>query len=368
VTVGVLAALLRVYDQDWKPRTFALLGLVTGLAVYFHGAGKAAAFAALGLAAVTAVARTCARRQSWRRLVAGGATSSLGFFIGLGPLLHATDVDLLFSRGRLAAPASSAALLDAYQRSLRVFFDLPTRSWFPWYQPLIPSPILSGLFALGLLGGFWVVRRRVHLTLLFFVLLLPLTNSALTDSVNGDHRLTPLLPVIAWMMAIGLLALWRASERLRPPALARAAGSAAVLIVAWGAGTQVFRFFEQEQGRRLENPAYSLMYFALHDLDTAPRLRDAKELCIGGNPWVTEQMGLLHFQQGFEFYRPRQTVHAAKLAPDALQNEIFVTDSCDPAASHRWRSTLHCSPRERFVCPGAEVQFKPVRVSVDDGP
>ena len=192
--VALLAALLRVEEEEARPRSLALLGLLAGITVHFHSAVKAAGLAALGLALAYALALALRRRQLWRRLWSGAALAVAAFLIGLGPLILVSNPALVLSSGRLVdlGAADYGRILGDYQVSLRVFFDQPTRSWFPTHEPLIPSSLLSALFALGATLGLFVVPLRLQLTLLFFLLLLPLTNSALTDLINAEHRLAPL--------------------------------------------------------------------------------------------------------------------------------------------------------------------------------
>lgn len=366
--LAVLGALLRVLEHKTAPRTLGLLGMVAGITVHFHPGVKAAAFCALALAAVAAIVRSLARRQSWRRLMGAGVMAVTGFFVGLGPLVLATDLGILLSSGRLSPDRGRglANLLERWLVSLRVFFDLPTMSWFPTHEPLIPSAMLAGLFALGVLLGFLVVPLRIHLALVFFLLVLPLTNSALTDIVNGDHRLSPLLPVVAWIMAIGIAVIWRAASRVRPAALRGLLRAIAAALVAVGAVPQVYRFFDQEQARHRFDLASHLMHFALREIEVTPELRDAPELCIGGNRWVYDHMLLDHFRDGWGYYLPGRTVRAAELAPDAANNEIFVATSCtQPPAPEAWRERVLCSPRQRYVCPGSENGVADLRVHLD---
>ncbi|HEX2463776.1 MAG TPA: glycosyltransferase family 39 protein [Thermoanaerobaculia bacterium] len=368
--VVLLAAVMRVEEQDAKPRTFGVLGLVAGVTVHFHAAVKAAGFAALGVCALLAIARTVTGKQTWRRLLGGGVAAVLGFLIGIGPLLLVSDLGLLFSSGRLSAGARLEPLfvLDAYQRSLRVFFDEPTRSWFPTHQPLIPSATLSALFAIGAVFGFVAVPLRLQLTLVFFVLVLPLTNSALTDILNGEHRLSPLFPAVGLLMAMGLAVLHRATAGLRPPPLRRALRAALLLVAGLAAAQQVHAFFVDEQARHRDRFAAYLVHEALREIERTPRLDRARTLCIGGGPPLHRELQLGHYRDGFSFYRPGQTIRAVEVegAPD---NDIFVSASCKPFdGGADWSTRTFCSPRLRFVCPGAEVPFRELRIHVDRRP
>jgi hypothetical protein len=319
---------------------------------------------------LVALWRACTGAHRWKRAVSGCAAALLGVLIGFGPLLQVTDLDRFVSRQRLGHPGLGLQLhtvLEDYETSLHVFFDQPTTSWFPKRQPLIPSPALAGLFAFGAALGFLAVPLRIYWTVLFFALLLPLTNSAMTDFVNNDHRLTPLLPVIAVATAAGLGAVWRAAAWLRNRWAIRAVEVVTLSSVLLAAAGPAYRFFSEEQGRRpdLDN---HLLYFALSEIESTPVLRQAPELCVGGNATTTATMGLLHVRDGWKFFLPGKTIHAAELRPAAAPNELYISTTCEPKASDDvWSGTAFCTEPALFVCPARETGAKDVRIYVDTG-
>jgi hypothetical protein len=371
--VVILFALLRSIEQGSKARTLGALGALAGLLVHFHAASKAAGFVALVLAIATAGWRACVGRQSWRRLAAAGVATSVGFAIGLGPLVLKLDLTTLISRGRMSEVGAGfelLPLLDAYARSLRVFFDQPTTSWFPIHQPLIPSPILAALFALGGGLGFIALPRRIHATLIAVTLVLLFTNSAMTDIVNGDHRLSVLLPVTTWLMATGLELVSRAAARLLPILATRATRAAAAALVAWIASDQIYRFFRDEQARNPVVLINYMVYFALREIAGTPALAKAPELCLSGNGWATEQLGLMHIREGMQYYLPHQAVRIGPVRAEADANELFVSPSCESSSpATAWHESHFCSPREPFVCPTAlDTGFDDLRIHIDRGP
>jgi hypothetical protein len=368
IMIVTLAALFPALEPDVPARRLGLLGAVAGASAYFHAGVKAAAFAALALALAAAFARTCAGRYPWQRLVPGVAAALLGVLIGFGPLLQVTDLGLFISRQRLGHPQlgfDPIHLLKSYGTSLRVFFDQPTTSWFPTRQPLIPSTVLAATFAFGALSGFLALPRRVYWSLLFFVFVLPFSNSAITEQVNGDHRLTPLLPVIGFAIAAGIAVVWRAAARLPRPLSIRTARAASVLLIIAAAVPLPYRFFTEQQARRheLDHP---LLWFAIQEIRSTPALRDASTLCVGGGAATTEQMRLLHVIDGWGFYLPGKTMQPALLRPGAAPNELYLSTSCeanpDPGA---WAGKLYCSRSEPWVCPSPKTGFADVRIYVD---
>jgi hypothetical protein len=372
LTLLVLAALLRVLEQEAMPRTFGMLGLVAGITCLFHAGAKSAGLAALALAGGFAAWRTLLRRQPLRRLAAGAVASVAGILVGLGPLLLVTNPSLLLSTEKFSSTSRGldvGALFDAYQHSLRVFFDQPIAFRFPVMEPLIPSVILAALFGLGAVLGFLSVPRHVHGTLLYYVLLLPLTNSAMTDARNSAHRLLPLLPIAALLIAIGIDLLWRGVGVVRPAALRPWLRAVVLGAAALGAGDQVYRFFAEEQGRTRDQVVPHLMYFALHEIKETPVLRDAPVVCVSSSRSVWTTLDYAHFKEGWAYYLPEQKVQLEVMPTPVRDSELYLSTSCSRSPPPGgWVERRFCSPRQRFVCPGEETRVAELRIMVDPRP
>ncbi len=134
--------------------------------------------------------------------------------IGFGPrLLYTAPQDFLhtsrFSLEDKVTAHKPFTLKDAttiktnYVKSLMVYVYETTSFFYPEPIPLLP-PFLAIFFMLGLGYGFFVVKDRFVNILLFLLLTIPFINSAMTDAVNAEHRLSPLLPVVATITAIGI--------------------------------------------------------------------------------------------------------------------------------------------------------------------
>ncbi len=360
---------LHVYNIAWMPllfaatylvlrkqphcRHFGFLGLLSGVLFTFHGAIKAAAFASLGLAAIAAL--LAARREGLRWLLAVGLLTVVGMLIGFGPLILATTPEIFLVSNRIPDTTGTdlSTLVSNYWQSLRIFFDRPTTSWLPTHEPLLPFKPLAFLFAAGLLVGLLVVPRRLFGLCLFYLLVLLLTNSALTDMVNGEHRLMPLLPVVALVIAMACEAAGRAVSRT-PPRTARP-----LKLVLWVALVLVaivpgYRFFADEMGRLRGDLASSLKYFAIHEIESTETLRDSEETWIIAAPAVVGQYQLAHHIEGWEYYFPGRKIHKLAIRGEGPPNALFLSPECpsnfDPS---EWERLSFCSPRQAFVCPEA---------------
>jgi hypothetical protein len=367
----LLGALFSVFDREGAPAAFGIVGLLAGLTTLFHAAAKASGFLALGIAACWAIWRTIRGRQSFGQLVRAGVVSVAAFVVGMGSVVLETGATNLLSLHKISTGGQDrdwAATLDAYQSSLRVFFDEPILARFPLIEPLIPSAIVSALFAIGVLLGFFVLPRRVYFSLLFLVFLLPFTNSAVTDSARAAHRLIPLTPVAALFAAAGVAVLWRGARRLRPDALQKATGFAIASIAAAAAIVQAARFFTAEQGLSRELLTPYLVHAAFQEIDAEPTLRAAPALCVTGNDKLREDIDYAHYREGWRFYRRKQALRITPAPVDARRNEIYVS-TCGPSLpAGSWSVRMHCAPREPFVCPGEETGVGELRVYVDARP
>jgi hypothetical protein len=236
-------------------------------------------------------------------------------------------------------------------------------------EPLIPSTILAALFGLGAVLGFRSVPRHVHATLLYYVLLLPLTNSAVTDARNGAHRLSPLLPIAALVIAVGIDLLWRGIGVVRPVAVRPWLRAAVFGAAALGAGGQVYRFFSEEQGRWRDQVVPHLMYFAVREIEATPVLRDAPVVCVSSSQPVWKTMDFAHFREGWSYYLPEQRVQLEVMPTPVGDNELFLSASCSRSTPPGgWVERRFCAPRQRFVCPGEETRIGELRIMVDPRP
>ena len=111
------------------------------------------------------------------------------------------------------------------------------------------------------------------------------------------------------------------------------------------------------------------MYHALREIERTPALDDARELCVMGSSWLREQFDLPHYRQSWDFYRAGQTIRLGEIAGAGADNEIFLSASCERAESAPlWHTSVACSPRRHYVCPGPELRSSELRIHVDPRP
>ncbi len=133
------------------------------------------------------------------------------WFIGFGPRILFTTPKIFFQMNRLPyldnkiSPSIQWNKLqnipEKYMDTLRVWFDRPTTAWYPDHKPIL-TPFFFLFFVLGILISI-TTRIPFYLMVVLLVVLLSFTNSAMTDMVNGDHRLSPLYPAACILIALG---------------------------------------------------------------------------------------------------------------------------------------------------------------------
>lgn len=136
----------------------------------------------------------------------------LFWFVEFGPRILYTTPRIFFQTNRFPYakqgtlfpyPLQSLSRIpQKYLDTLRVWVDKPTTAWYPDHRPIL-SPFFFLLFVSGILHAI-VYRKSFYLILLYLLVSLSFTNSAITDMVNGDHRLSPLFPIGALFIGLGI--------------------------------------------------------------------------------------------------------------------------------------------------------------------
>lgn len=196
--------------KEWEDYLF--LGTLLGFSFNFHAALKA--FSLLVLAAILAVGlgRCFFKKMRFGQFALKLSVLLVFLIVGFGPrllktpsvksFLHLSRVPTAQMSGKVFDGSAVKKLASDYRQSLAVWGTEGTRGWYRNHLPIF-SKWLFGLMVLGL--GVAVVKKREYLLILLGVgLVLHLTNSALTDMVNADHRLAPLFSMGSFFVGIGV--------------------------------------------------------------------------------------------------------------------------------------------------------------------
>jgi hypothetical protein len=135
-------------------------------------------------------------------------------FVGFGPRLLFSNTTTFFhtsrftlqeniDTGSIPTLANIQTIKANYVKSLMVWFYEPTTFVYPDHKPIFP-PFLAIFFLLGFGYTFFVWRKPFFYILIFLAVTIPLFNSAITDRINVDYRVSPLMPIGSIFVGIGI--------------------------------------------------------------------------------------------------------------------------------------------------------------------
>lgn len=287
-------------------------------------------------------------------------------FVGFGPRLLFTEPDnfLLGNSSAFKDKAESNApfkindlitLKKNYVESLMVYVYEPTSFFYPVNKPIFP-PLMAIFFIIGLLYSVFILRNKFLNILLFILVALPFTNSTLTDWINADHRLSPILAIAAVFAAIGISF---SLKLIKNKYLKYLLGTGIALFLAW----QVIVFYkDQPANKNYELKDYLLMqtyYFLQKDgkySDTSlVSQSQKKQICIfvssSNYKYMNNNIGIEE-QEGFFLPSTDLEFKEENLASD---NEVYIIKkSCsENAGLSATKNTLKipCGEKNKYICP-----------------
>lgn len=211
--------LLSLYLLLKKKRAvdYAFFGTIIGFVFGFHAAIRVVAILVLlcviGISLYEIVSKFIKKHQI-RNSLLKLFLLVLFCFVGFGPrLLFSNTTNFLHtSRFVLQQDAETKTMptmqevqtiKDNYLKSLMVWFYEPTQYMYPDHKPIFP-PLLAAFFLLGIGHSLFVVKNPFLYVLTFLIITVPLLSSAITDSINADHRLSPLMPIGIVFVGVGV--------------------------------------------------------------------------------------------------------------------------------------------------------------------
>jgi len=253
----------------------------------------------------------------------------LTFFllVGFGPRLLNTTPEIFFRAHRVPFFSTEKqsdlnsydikSIAEKYKRSLLVWITEPTNAWYPDHKPIFP-PLLFSFMILGVFVG--ITRKNLYLIFVFFVtLVLHATNSALTDILNGDHRLVPLYPIGTLFVGVGMAFLIdKIKLRLFQYILAFA------LFIFLFYQTTLF-FINQPANKNKDIGDYLSMH-TIYFIKENDDLIKSNNLILFVSMFNYQKLNLLHYKQQYAFFFPAAnfTIEKDETIKD---NEIYIKNS-----------------------------------------
>ncbi|HEY7063028.1 MAG TPA: glycosyltransferase family 39 protein [Chloroflexota bacterium] len=352
----VLLVMLWFFWQRRNVMDYAALGTVIGFASGFHVAARVVAM--LVLLFVCLMEARSMLRLALKGIVAyedafRGAVLLVFWLVGYGPRLWFTTREIFFYAGGSALESRTsdlAALQQSYLKSLLGIVYEPLSSMDPKLAaaPML-TPILALCFVLGIGYAFFVLRNRFLNGLLVLLLVLPMSNSTLTNLSNIAHRYSPLFPLVAIFTGLGITYLL---SRLTSSALRYAGAAVAGVYLVYSV---TMMFVNQPLDTGVDATDYLAMetiYF-LADRPAPPDPATGQaQVCVTGSPKLHTTLGAAHWQEALQYFLPHLGVEpwADAAMPD---NEVLIQPGAcgrDPAPAAQ-EFILECRPRQQLWCP-----------------
>ncbi len=335
---------------------YILLGLIIGFSWNFHGGVKAftilVAIFVVTRDLITIVTKLLSKQSIKSNLI--GLTLLAGFLIiGFGPKIIFTNQQGFVHASRFNSNNLSLnTLTNNYLKSLMVYFYEPTNSWYPDHQPIL-VPIFALFFLLGIGKIIFLSKNIFDWFLIYLISLTPFTNSTITDILNADHRLVPLLPVIVIIIGIGIDYILDSISTTSLKRISTITLSLYIILV----GIHFFikrpadinDYVNQKQDLK-DYLSMHLIYF----LRSQPSFTISPNLCISAPPANYPNYILTHYQEQYQYFFPH-TVVGVEENPTLTDSEIMITPSAcsslSPSPKDYQISQIDCSRDNFFTCP-----------------
>jgi hypothetical protein len=263
--------------------------------------------------------------------------------IGFGPRLLNTPTNIFFhtSRVPLITENNGADVTDIgekYKKSLLVWVTEPTNAWYPDHKPIF-SPLLFFLMILGIIVGLY--KKNFYLiTILFITLVLHLSNSALTDILNGDHRLAPLYPIGALFVGVGISFLL---EKIKPKSIKYTLAFVLFIFLSY----QTVLFFLNQPANKNKDVGDYLSMHTIYFLKENDSLYKSNNLTFLVSPINYQKLNFLHYKEQYNFFFPKKIFFIEK--GDTIgDNEIYIQNNDYDYFGKSFM--IRCSDKD-YYCP-----------------
>lgn len=271
------------------------------------------------------------------------------YIIGFGPRILYTSPEIFFQTRSFALNQTEESeqfkfseIISNYSKSLMVYVSEPTLSThYPDFKPVLP--ITSALFFI--IGLMFVLNSKNNFMKLitFYALIIPLTNSAITDTINSDNRFGPLFIVASLITGFGISQLLSLSKNKRTKLVTTLI---ITLLLIWSTSSFFTNALAAKNYSHIDYLSMHSIYFIKND----PQLMNATHLCIISNPAFYEYSKLFHVQEQFQFFLPKKSLYI--IENDLLgTEEISISTSCGDFDKANFKKYEFCKTKDIFICP-----------------
>lgn len=323
---------------------YIFLGTLLGFAFNLHAGVKAFAMIILINIILISFYQLLSRKLSVRQVGARILFLTVFLFVGFGPrLLSTPSLDIFFNTSKL--PFITEKQLNIgntwgkYLKSLLVWVKEPTTRGYPDHKPIFPLPLFF-LMILGILVS--IAKKNFYLISVFITgLVLHLTNSALTDMLNGDHRLASLYPIGALFVGVGVAFIL---EKLKPKPLQYLFTGALYIFLSY----QIISFFILQPANKNKDIGD---YLSMHTIYFIKSNKDyfnkTNNLTFLVSPLNYDKLNLLHYKEQYNFFLPKTNIFLEK--SEAIRdNEIYIKNNGYDYLGKSY--IIECSSKN-YYCP-----------------
>ena len=239
---------------------------------------------------------------------------------------------------------SISKIKDDYFTSLLIYFSKSSSNTeFHYTAPnSMLTPLQSLLFIIGIIVVLTQRTQSLGYLALFFVLLIPLSHSALTNQLNISSRLSVASGSLAILAGIGTQSLVSLLHS-RPIKIAGLSFALLIFLL------PLIQFFKVETATRNRPVEQFLSTHTAYFLQKHTQYFISNEICILVSPAQTQFWHNDHIKHQFLFFTPKLNISINE-APFVAKNEMYLLDGCQPKVNYT-SQIIPCRTRTPYLCP-----------------
>jgi len=365
---SLILLLLSFFFQRKSFQAFALLGLLLGFSSGFHTSIRTIALLTAIIVITLALYDVLIRKIN-KKAAIGILLMVVFFFIGFGPRVLFTTPNIFFQTRSLRnlsfvdstkgvitnkeflnnSSIDFGKIVNNYEKSLLVYFREPTRSThYADLKPLL-DPILGIFFVVGFLSAIFISKSIFLRIVCLFALLIPLTNSAITEAINSDNRLLPLLPVSAILAGYGIQITFSKISNLFKLKnwTTLFLGITLIIYILF----QGCKFFWNESASKQYSGVDYLSMYTVYFLKSNTDYQNFNKTCLFVSPTNFKYFNLLHVKEQYQYFVPNKLIQVFE-NNGVRENQIYISGSCNKnLMDDNFTVYQYCQNQIKFVCP-----------------
>lgn len=336
---------------------YIFLGSLMGFASQFHATVRVVAILLLLLSTVFKSIALLRRKIKFWPTVWGIVLLLLFAVISFGPQMLFSTTENFFHTGRFVlqknlednqAPSLAAltTIGQNYLTSLGAWVINPVGgTFFHDDQPLVPGLFIP-LFLLGIAYALIFVRKTFIYMLVGLVILIPFFSSAITESINAEHRLNSELSLVAIFCSIGIyITLRLLRHRYLQTIFLSLVG---VYILFLGSHFFLNRSADIQRGA-YEYVSMNIIYALQNQIQNKIA---TDTYCVIVSPDDAKNFGYLHYAEQYQYFLPHTTLDIQSDASVPDSDAYLYKGMCSGNAKQPLREeNIVCNDQLNFMCP-----------------